>query len=541
MMGRLAARAYFLPAALFVGLFALLPVGVLFASGLAEGGGLAGIAAAAADPLNRAAFGNSLVQGGASAAAAVALGYPVGVFLGRYRWRGRGAVRAVLLVPFLLPSLVLVLGVRDALGPGGPVAALLPFAGPATAGVAGIVAVNVVYNVPVVVLLTAVGVESAPASLEDPLATLGASPLRRYRDVWGPPSWLGAAAGALLTFVFSALAFAAPLLLCGARCSTVEVRIFALDQTLLDPSGAALLALLTAAALLAPAAAYLALVGRLRRRSGGPPRPARPVPWRAPSSWGLAALTAILLVGVGTILGEVVLRGLRAAAPAGPPASAFGYLIGDAGTRVLGLPLVGALANTLVFAGAAAGVALLLGVLAGLPLGGGRGRAFPLEVLLFVPLVLSPVVLAFALAEFWRPLLGGSGAVWILVVVSQAILALPFALQGLGVALGRLPRGARDTAQSLGAGPFTAYLDTDLVDARPALLTAALFAFALGLGEFTATYFLATPAFTTVPVALYRVGALRATGPADALAAILVLLSLAVFLLIEVGGRRVEL
>lgn len=540
MSARAGTLAVLAPVLGFVALFALVPVAVLIGAVLVEEGA-GGLVRGLGDPLNLAALGNSLVQGGLSAAAAVAIGYPAGVFLGRYRWPGRGLVRALLIVPFLLPSLVVIVGVKLLFGPGGPIRTLLPFTAALAGGLPAIVAVNVVFNVPLVVLLTAVGVESVPTPLEESLATLGASPARVYRDAWGPASALGALAGALLTFVFSALAFASPILLCGPRCSTLEVRIYALDQTFLDPAGAAVLAAVTIAVLLAPTLAYLVFVSRLRGRPSAGEQRARPIPWRGAATGPMIAATALLVGTVAVLLGEVVFRGVGAAAPGGPPGSALGYLFGPAGTAVLGLSLPSAIGNTVVFAGSAAAIALLLGISSGFVLGAGRRPGRGLAAVLFLPLLLSPVVLALALATFWRPLLGGASVSWVLIIIAQTLLALPFALEGLSVALARVPRGYREGAQALGARPFSAYLDAELPLVRPALVTAALFAFALGLGEFTATYFLATPATTTLTVALYRLSALRSPGPADAAAALLVLFSLAVFLLIELGGRRVEL
>ena len=130
---------------------------------------------------------------------------------------------------------------------------------------------------------------------------------------------------------------------------------------------------------------------------------------------------------------------------------------------------------------------------------------------------------------------------WVLVIVSQAILALPLALQSLGLPLAALTREERDAARALGATPWGAFVDADLPRVRSGIVTAALFAFALGLGEFTATYFLVTPTFTTLPVALYNLADTRAFGVADAAAGLLLLLSLAVFVAITFGGRRVEL
>ena len=57
-----------------VAAFALLPAGELFARSLASSGGASGVTAVVGSRPDRAAFSNSLVQGGLSGALAVAVG-----------------------------------------------------------------------------------------------------------------------------------------------------------------------------------------------------------------------------------------------------------------------------------------------------------------------------------------------------------------------------------------------------------------------------------------------------------------------------------
>jgi thiamine transport system permease protein len=526
------------PAIAFVTLFTLLPVAVLFATALASAGGLGATGAVLSNPLNREAVSNSLVQGGLSAALAVAFGYPAGVFFGRYHWPGRTLLRSFLLVPFLLPSLVVVFGVLDLFGPSGIFSTVLPGLAFLGSGLPAIIAVNLVFNVPVVVLFTAIGSESASVELEETVAVLGGSPVRAYRDVWARPTWVGAAVGGLLTFLFSALSFAPPLILCGSRCYTIEVQIYSLEFSL-EPSEAGVLALAMVLFFLIPTVLYLLLLGRLRALPGR--RAAtRPLSWRNPLSVALAAETVVLLVAVLSVLAAVLYRTV-APVGGGSAGSAWAGLFSTTTTARIGVSVYGMVGNTLAFATAATVIAILFGIVLGYAVVGRPSRTRALGVLLFVPLLVSPVVLALSLATFWRPLLGGETNVWFLVIVSQAILALPFALQSIEIPLSGLTSGAREAAQSLGAPPWGAFLDADLPRVRGGLATAGLFAFALGLGEFTATNFLVTAQFTTLPVALYRLNDARLFAVADAAAGLLLLLSLAVFVVLTVGGRRVEL
>lgn len=525
----------------FVVLFAIGPAAVLFVQGVASVGGWPGVEGVLSDPVNVRAVGNSIEQGAASALAAVAVGGPAGVLLGRYRPTGHGPLFALLLIPFLLPSLVVVQGVEALVGPSGSLAQLWPFLGTFGRGVPGIVLVNLVFNAPVVALLTATGVQTASAGLEDAASVLGAGPIRRFRDVWGPPALLGAAAGALLTFVFSALAFAAPLLVCGPRCSTLEVRVYALGQVLVDPSGAAVLALFMVGLLALPTVAYFVLWSRLRHSAAASTGRPRRIPWRSWTAWPAVAVTAVYVVLVALVLSSVIAQSLLPSSPRAGWGSAWSALGSPHVAAVLHLPVAAAVGNTLLFAFAATALALLLAIAGARAVAGRPRPGVGVSFLLFLPLLISPVVLAFSLATVWRPLLGGESTVWLLIVLSQTTLALPFALQSLATALRRGSPPRSEAAQTLGASPLGAYLDIDLPGARRGLVTAALFALAIALGEFTATYFLATPAFTTLPVALYHLLGARLTAPANALAALLVVVTGGAFAAISVGGERIEL
>ena len=92
----------------------------------------------------------------------------------------------------------------------------------------------------------------------------------------------------------------------------------------------------------------------------------------------------------------------------------------------------------------------------------------------------------------------------LLVPIAQAMVALPLVVRTVAPVLRSVDDRQRQAAASLGAGPVRVLATVDLPVAWRALLAAAGFAFAVSLGEFGATSFLARDDDPTLPVVIYR-------------------------------------
>lgn len=538
-----------LPALLFVLLFSLLPLAALLAVGGGAALGLGGAWALLAGEgtvgaLVHLALGNSLLQGSLSAALTFLWGYPVGVFLGRRRFPGRETLLAFLLVPFLLPVLVVVVAVQETFGAQG----ILTPHGDALAGwasgLSGILVVNVFYNVSLVALFTCAGVARASRPLEEAVATLGGGAWRAFRDVWGAPSLQGAAAGTLLTFLFSFLSFAPPIILGGNSNFTVEDWIYTLwTETAShgNPGLAGPVTVITVLLLVVPSLFYLLLAKRLQLLGGSAGRLEGRSARLGWSDLPFLGATLAMLGFVALIVGSLFVGSFRVAGGS-TGLSNWTLLLSARVTDDLSGASTGlALFNTLAFAV----LSTLLVVLVALSASFARLRhpraGTAVDLLSFLPLLVSPVILALALWEFYYGTLYTVALLWLLIIAAQASLALPFALQSIASAVSSLSPGPREAAGTLGAGRLRAFLDADVPRVRPALVTGALFAFALSLGEVAATNFLYIPSYTTVSVEMYVLYNVRGgigLGVESALGAVLTLLSLASFLVILEVGRR---
>lgn len=153
-----------------------------------------------------------------------------------------------------------------------------------------------------------------------------------------------------------------------------------------------------------------------------------------------------------------------------------------------------------------------------------------------LPLGSSAVMLGFGFViAFDEAPLDLRGSPW-LVPVAQALVAAPFVVRIVAPALRSVDERFREAAALLGASPARVWREVDLPLVLRALGIAAGFAFAVSLGEFGATVFIARSDWATVPVAIFRFlgrpGAVNA-GQAAALSVVLMLLTTTAVLIAE--------
>jgi thiamine transport system permease protein len=176
-------------------------------------------------------------------------------------------------------------------------------------------------------------------------------------------------------------------------------------------------------------------------------------------------------------------------------------------TSTIFVPPVEAIANSVVFASMATVIALVVGGLAAFAIAGAGSRTRRtggLDMLLLLPLGVSAVMIGFGfLISLDRPPfdLRASPA---LIPIAHALVAAPFVARVMIPVLRSIDQRLRDTAAVLGASPARVWREIDLPIVTRAVLVAAGFAFAISLGEFGATIFIARPDYPTLPVVIFR-------------------------------------
>jgi molybdate transport system permease protein len=132
----------------------------------------------------RTALRLSIVVSVLAALLSVLLGAPLGWILARTRFPGRSVLRAIVILPLVLPPVVAGIGLLMALGRRGLVGRFLSSAGiQLTFSTAGAVVAATFVSMPLVVIAVEAGLRSLDERVEDAAATLGAGPGFRMRHV----------------------------------------------------------------------------------------------------------------------------------------------------------------------------------------------------------------------------------------------------------------------------------------------------------------------------------------------------------------------
>jgi molybdate transport system permease protein len=255
--------------------------------------------------------------------------------------------------------------------------------------------------------------------------------------------------------------------------------------------------------------------------------------------WGFPALIALALaLALGLVLSIL--------------GSQLGFVAGHAPLRVLAQPEIRhALLLSLTTATGAAGLAVLLAVpaaygLVRFPFPGSKAA----DVLLDVPVILSPVALGVSLLLFFR----SSPGQWIEshllrfvfevpgILLAQFTVALALSIRVLKAAFEQVDPRYEQVARFLGCTAHGAFARVTFPLIRKPLIAAFILAWARSVGEFGATVTLAGAVAgktETIPAAIYL--RMAEVNIEEAVALILVLSGLSLMVLIGIrllGGRR---
>ena len=461
----------------------------------------------------------TLFQAGLSTLLTLLVGLPAAYVFGRFTFPGKGLLRILTTLPFILPTVVVAASFNALLGSRGWVNLLLMSVLNLEAPPVqilntlwAILLAHVFYNTTVIIRVIGGAWEQLDPRLEQAARVLGASAWRAFWEVTFPLLRPAILAALLLVFMFDFTSFGVVLLLGGPRYATLEVEIYIQALQMLNLPLAGLLSVIQLLFTLLLSVAYSAVSARRaiqlapRFRGEGLRRVAG---WRDRLVLGIVVVVLVCLLV--SPLAALAVRSVTQLEPGGQGGAAarltltyYTELFVNRRQSLFYVPPIEAAFNSLVYAVITVVISLVLGFLAAYSLARPGRLNRLLDPLLMLPLGASAVTLGLGfIVTFNRPPLDARSFPW-LIPIAHSLVALPFVVRTLQPALSSIPITLRQAAAVLGASPWRVWREVDLPIVSRAALVGAIFSFTISLGEFGATSFLSRPEFPTLPVAIFR-------------------------------------
>lgn len=474
----------------------------------------------------------------------LAIGLPGAYMLSNYDIKAKKFILAVCTIPFVLPSILVVLGFVIFYGNSGflntllmkifsledpPLKILYSFK--------AIILAHAFFNFPIILNLVTTYYDNLDQRLEMSSLVNGATKGQTFRYITLPRLLPSILSSSLLVFLFCFTSFAIILVLGGGpQYTTMEVEIYRRARITLDLGGASAYALVSIGMCLMILFLYNLTTRKmiLNEYNGSCiEKEKKPV-----SALGkVIAYTYVILVAI-FILAPMISIIVKSFLAKSSQANGLQFtlrwykeLFGFKSATGLMVGAFPAIRNSLIIAIIVALLSIPLSIM--VAIGAKRQKSLSsslIELLGMLPLAISSVIIGLGYYLIAAKI-KGSGFTF--VVLAHLIIALPLVLRSVTPELRKLPQSLSQSAQTLGASPFMAFKTVEIPLLKNALISGAIFAFAMSMGEINATITLASSHLVTLPIVMYRlIGSYNYNG-ACALGTILIMVCGVVFIVSE--------
>ncbi|MBU2476835.1 iron ABC transporter permease [Candidatus Micrarchaeota archaeon] len=482
---------------------------------------------------NKKLIWNSFFQAGISTFFCLLIGIPAGFLLARRDFFGKKFVKALSLIPFVFPSILVVISFVIVFGNNGWINFFLKnFLGfnshvQFLYGFTGIILAHTFYNFPLIMRFVSDSWENLDSTMKETAKSLGANKFQVFWNITLRQLMPSIIAGASLVFIFCFMSFAIVISLGGIQFSTLETEIFRQITRNLDFFTAGILALIQFIVLGLVGLIYFYYSKKYSIKETGIKEKPKKLSFN--SFQGIMEtiyLIAIISFVVLPIIALIFFAFFNSET-GGFSLKAFGKIFFGTASLSGTTPMLSVF-YSLLLAVITAGIASLMGLLASL-----KQTKIPL-INFFIASSISVSVITLAFGYF----LGfGSGNFWV-IALGHSILAFPFSFRILNNALNKIDKESIDSAKTLGANNWQVFREVQLPRIKNALFVSIAFCFAVSLAELGFVLVLYDGVYPTMPVYIYRLLGTFDLAAAAAMGLILIAVSFIAFYSIEVFSKN---
>ena len=191
--------------------------------------------------------------------------------------------------------------------------------------------------------------------------------------------------------------------------------------------------------------------------------------------------------------------------------------------------MMAAAINSLTIAIVAAGIATVLGTMAGIAMHRYRSRLLP--VLVLTPIAMPEILLGVSLLIFFIATFGEESLSLATVIIAHTTFCIGFVAIIVRARLAGMDESIFEAARDLGATPWQSFRLVTLPLIKPGIIAGTLMAFTLSIDDFVITFFTAGAGVPTLPLTIYTMIKIAVTPEVNALSTLLMLLTLTMIVL----------
>ena len=492
----------------------------------------------------------TIVQALLSTLFTIIIGLPGAWLLATRDFPGKKLLKAVSAVPFVLPSILVVLGFVIFFGNNGYLnRAIMSITGSTEPplkilySMKAIILAHGFYNFPIVLRIVSTLWEKLDPSIGTAAESLGAGKTRVFFTITLPQILPAVLASAALVFVFCFTSFAVILVLGGGPAyTTLEVEIYRQARISLNMDAAAALSVVGIFITLIfvylnihfqsslnyhehiqPGGDYY----RLQKKKSGNFNP----------GISIYILFLVLLVAapvLSVIIKSFINSGMGTKSNTFS-ISAYKEIINPIPGNY-GMTLFRAISNSVIYAFNTVILSILIGTLISYVLRGKKRFAQLLDTLFMLPISVSSVILGLGYLKIMNYIKGPVQNFPILIILAHTVIAYPFVVRSVKPVLDKIKPNIIFAALSLGETPYRVFLGIELPLIKSAIFAGAAFSFAISIGEMNATILLSSENTLTIPIMMYRLISSYNFIGACALGTVLIFFTALSFILMDYFG-----
>lgn len=497
----------------------------------------------------------TFLQAFISTVVSVLIALPGAYIIANYRFRGKRLIKAISVIPFVLPSILVVLGFVIFYGNSGLINQLLmklfnleegPIKILYTFG--AVILAHAFYNFPIALGLISSFWEQLPISYNHAAMTLGAKKRSVFRTVTLPRLIPPILSAATLIFLFCFSSFVILLVLGGGpKFTTMEVEIYRRARMSLDLEGAATFSLISIFLTLIIVAIYIWTQRLVAHQEEIELLNEKNLEKSLKTVWGKIGVALYTLFATLFVLGPLgaIIYNSFTYTPSRSGKTVFTlrwykqlFNIESTSSSMMSVAL-SAIILSLIIAAITTIVSLIFTTMLSAKLRNDKIKgSLATELFAMLPMAVSSVIIGLGYYLIASSLQLGNIGARILVILAHVVIVSPFILRSILPEYRKVSFTYSQASFTLGANVARTFWLVELPLLRSALITGGAFAFAISLGEINATLVLADSSLVTIPIVMYRlIGSYNFAGAA-ALGSVLIVLCAIIFFLTELAKKR---